>query len=354
MELETQWFRDLSEYPLIIAGPCAAESEKQILETATYLAETGRVAVFRAGIWKPRTRPGSFEGVGKKGLSWMIRAREETGLKMITEVASAEHVDLVLEAGIDMVWIGARTTANPFVVEELAVRLSRESIPVFVKNPLHPDPSLWIGALERINRAGVKKLAAIHRGFYPFEQSDLRNIPKWELPIDLMIKCPGLPVICDPSHIAGKADIVPGIAQKAMDLHMNGLMVEVHPDPATALSDAKQQLSYPVFDEFLEHLSVRAESTVDGEFQDLLTQYRDQIDSVDAQILELLAQRMEGVDKIGGYKRDHQVAILQLERWAEVLKTRGSMAEELGLHDGFIRKLLDLIHQESIRIQSNN
>ncbi|MEA1876697.1 MAG: bifunctional 3-deoxy-7-phosphoheptulonate synthase/chorismate mutase type II [Bacteroidota bacterium] len=354
MELETQWFNDLSEYPLIIAGPCAAESEKQILETAAFLAETGKVAVFRAGLWKPRTRPGSFEGVGEKGLPWLIRAREETGLKMITEVASAEHVDQVLEAGIDMVWIGARTTANPFIVQELATRLSRESIPVFVKNPLHPDPSLWIGALERINRTGVKKLVAIHRGFYPFEQSDLRNIPKWELPIDLMIKCPGLPVICDPSHIAGQAGIVPGIAQKAMDLHMNGLMVEVHPDPDKAMSDAKQQLSYLAFDKFLEQLSVREEFAVNGEFLDLLSRYRSQIDSVDAQVWELLAQRMSFVDKIGGYKSEHNVAILQLERWAEVLRSRSAMADQLGLDKTFIKKLLDLIHQESIRIQSKN
>ena len=352
LDINLDWFKELSEYPLIIAGPCSAESEKQMLKTAEYLIGTGRVTVFRAGLWKPRTRPGSFEGVGGIGLEWLKKVKQETGLKIMTELARADHLDQILEAGVDMIWIGARTTANPFAIEEIAGRLKQVDIPVFVKNPLHPDPSLWLGALERINKAGIKRLAAIHRGFYPFEKSDLRHIPKWEIPIDLMIQCPGLPVICDPSHIAGKKDLVPGIAQRAMDLHMDGLMVEVHPNPKEALSDAQQQLDFKRFDQFLERLVLRSDSFKPGEIQDLLTQYRNQIDSVDAQILELLAQRMEGVDKIGGYKRDHQVAILQLERWAEVLKTRGAMAEELGLQAGFVRKLLDLIHQESIRIQS--
>lgn len=354
LDIDLEWFKELSEYPLVIAGPCSAESETQMLETAEYLVETGRVNVFRAGLWKPRTRPGSFEGVGAKGLAWLKKVKQETGLRIITELARADHLDQILEAGVDMIWIGARTTANPFAIEEIAGRLKQVDIPVFVKNPLHPDPSLWLGALERINKAGIRRLAAIHRGFYPFEKSDLRHIPKWEIPIDLMIKCPGLPMICDPSHIAGKKDLVAGIAQRAMDLHMDGLMVEVHPNPKEAFSDAQQQLDFSSFDQFLMKLVLSADSFEPGKIQDLLTQYRNQIDSVDAQILELLAQRMEGVAKIGGYKREHQVAILQLERWAEILKTRGSMADELGLNPGFIRKLLDLIHQESIRIQSNN
>ena len=352
IDIDSEWFKELSEYPLVIAGPCSAESENQLVETAKYLAKNFKVNVFRAGLWKPRTRPGSFEGVGEIGLAWLKKVKQETGLKIITELARADHLDMILEAGVDMIWIGARTVANPFAIEEIASRLKEVDIPVFVKNTLHPDPSLWLGALERINKAGIRRLAAIHRGFYPFEKSDLRHIPKWEIPIDLMIKCPGLPMICDPSHIAGNRELIPAIAQRAMDLHMDGLMVEVHPDPVNALSDAKQQLDFKDFDHFMKNLEFRTDSFKAGEIINLLGQYRSQIDSVDAQILELLAQRMEVIDKIGGYKREHQVAILQLERWTEILRTRGSLAGELGLDDVFIQKLLDLIHQESIRIQS--
>lgn len=352
LDIDLNWFSEISDHPLIIAGPCSAESEQQVMETAEFLAETGKVSIYRAGLWKPRTRPGSFEGVGEKGLVWLKKVKEETGLKIITELPTADQLEPILDAGVDMIWIGARTTANPFAIEEIAGRLKEVDIPVFIKNPLHPDPSLWLGALERINKAGIRRLGAIHRGFYPFEKSDLRHIPKWEIPIDLMINCPGLPLICDPSHIAGKRELIPDIAQRAMDLHMDGLMVEVHPDPANAMSDAQQQLDFNDFEGFMENLEVRDNTFKSGEIINLLSQYRSQIDSVDAQILELLASRMGMVDKIGGYKREHQVAILQLERWAEVLKTRGDMGNELGLSKHFVRKLLDLIHQESIRIQS--
>ncbi|MBT3244971.1 MAG: bifunctional 3-deoxy-7-phosphoheptulonate synthase/chorismate mutase type II [Bacteroidetes bacterium] len=354
LDIDLDWFNELSEYPLLIAGPCSAESEEQMLRTAEYLVETKKVSVFRAGLWKPRTRPGSFEGVGAKGLPWLKKVKQETGIKIMTELARADHLDSILEAGVDMIWIGARTTTNPFAIEEIASRLKEVDIPVFVKNPLHPDMGLWLGALERINKAGVRKLAAIHRGFYPFEKSDLRHIPKWEIPIDLMIRCPGLPLVCDPSHIAGLKDIVPGIAQRAMDLHMDGLMIEVHPEPEVALSDAQQQLNFESYTTLLDNLVLRSNTFKQGEIQDLLTQYRNQIDSVDAQIFELLAQRMDLVDKIGGYKRDHKVAILQLERWTEVLRTRTAMAVQLGIGDKFIKKILDLIHQESIRIQSKH
>lgn len=353
LDIDLEWFRKLSDYPLMIAGPCAAESEKQIMETAHYLASTGKVNVFRAGLWKPRTRPGSFEGVGARGLPWLARVQKETGLMVMTELARADHLDEILNAGVDMIWIGARTTVNPFAVEEIAQKLTQVDIPVFVKNPLHPDPDLWIGAIERINKAGVRKLAAIHRGFYPFEKSDLRHIPKWEIPINLMIRCQGLPMICDPSHIAGKRKLVQGIAQRAMDLHMDGLMVEVHPSPDNALSDAPQQLDFELFGQLSTQLQLRSDSFKSEAILDLLSQYRNQIDSVDAQILELLSQRMDIVSQIGGYKKQQQVAILQLERWAQILQTRGEMAEDLQLNSEFISKLLDLIHQESIRIQTN-
>lgn len=353
LDIDTDWFKRLSDYPLIIAGPCAAESERQLMETAVFLKQTGKVTAFRAGLWKPRTRPGSFEGVGHKGLSWLRRVKDETGLLIMTELARADDLDQILDAGIDMIWIGARTTVNPFSVEEIAAKMSGVDIPVFVKNPLHPDTDLWMGAIERINKSGIRRLAAIHRGFYPFERSDLRHIPKWEIPINLKIRCPQLPILCDPSHIAGKQGLVSQIAQRAMDLHMQGLMIEVHPEPSLALSDQEQQLNFEGFTSLMSALILRSESFESDDILDLLTQYRHQIDSIDAQIFELLARRLATVEKIGGYKRDHQVAILQLERWMEILRTRTELGDKLGMNPQFIRKLLDLIHQESIRLQSN-
>jgi len=250
--VDNDWFEELSSEPFLIAGPCAAESEKQILDTGRFLAETGKVNVFRAGLWKPRTRPGTFEGARLEALPWLKKLKQETGLKLITEVARASHIDAVLEAGIDMIWIGARTTGNPFAVDEIADRLSGVDIPVFVKNPLHPDPELWIGSIERFKDVGIRKLAAIHRGFYPYEPTELRNLTNWDIPVELMRKFPNLPMICDPSHIAGKRELVPEIANKALSLGMNGLMIEVHPDPDSALSDARQQLDFELLKNFLD------------------------------------------------------------------------------------------------------
>lgn len=254
LDVDNDWFKELSSEIYLIAGPCAAESEKQILETGKFLAKTGRVKAFRAGLWKPRTRPGTFEGARLEALPWLKRLKRETGLKIITEVARASHVDAVLEAGIDMIWIGARTTGNPFAVDEIADRLSGVDIPVFIKNPLHPDPELWIGSIERFKEVGIRRLAAIHRGFYPYEPTELRNLTNWDIPVDIMKRFPNLPMICDPSHISGRRDLVPKIARKALSLGMNGLMTEVHPNPDSALSDANQQLNFDLFTKLLDSL----------------------------------------------------------------------------------------------------
>lgn len=340
------------DYPLLIAGPCSAESEQQVLETALALAANGRVKVFRAGIWKPRTRPGGFEGAGEKGLKWLKLVKEETGLAVATEVAMPQHVELALENGVDMVWVGARTSANPFLVDQLASALAGANIPVLVKNPVTPDLELWIGAIERLWRSGINRLAAIHRGFYPYERSRLRNIPKWEIAIDLKSRIPSLPVICDPSHIAGTASLVPEIAQRSIDLSMDGLMVEVHPNPSVALSDARQQLTPAAFNSMISGLTFHSVTSTNYEFTDFLEQVRNKIDSIDQQIIELLANRMRLVEQIGEYKRTNNVTIFQLRRWEKILESRIECGKKLGLDEEYIKSLLQLVHKESIKKQA--
>ncbi|HKR03507.1 MAG TPA: chorismate mutase, partial [Bacteroidia bacterium] len=308
------WFPS-AKLPLLISGPCGAETEKQVMETAMGIAALNKVHVFRAGIWKPRTRPDSFEGAGEEGLKWLKSAKEETGLKTTVEVAKAEHVELALKYDVDILWVGARTTVNPFYVQEIADALKGVDIPVMVKNPLHPDLQLWIGALERVNRAGIDKLIAIHRGFFSSSNSTYRNAPQWQIAIELMHLIPDLPVICDPSHIAGNRDLILQLAQQALDLKMCGLMIESHIDPDNALSDANQQLTPAALNELLETLVVRKEKSDNIEFQNTLELLRKKIDKIDHHLVETIASRMKIVNKIGEYKSDHNVTILQLERW---------------------------------------
>lgn len=337
--------------PLLIAGPCSAESEEQVISTARGIAASGKAQVFRAGIWKPRTRPGQFEGAGEQGLEWLVRARAETGLLTITEVATAEHVEACLKAGIDMLWIGARTTPNPFSVQAIADALQGVDIPVFVKNPINPDLQLWIGALERLNRAGIHRLAAVHRGFNWFERTPYRNSPMWEFPIRLKAAYPGLELICDPSHIAGHVDRIGTVAQQAMDLGFSGLMVEVHQDPAHARSDAEQQMTPEAYGELLQALIFRSAAPT-ADMRDRLGELRDLIDQLDEEIAQKLGARMDIAERIGDYKREHNVAILQPERWERIMERQLKLAAQLGLSNELINELMDAIHRESIRRQS--
>ncbi len=343
---------NIKSKPLIIAGPCSAESEEQVMEVAKALATSGKVSMYRAGVWKPRTRPGAFEGKATEGLSWLNKVKQETGLPVTVEVANPKHVEEALKFGIDVLWIGARTTVNPFYVQEIAEALKGIDIPVLVKNPIHPELQLWIGALERFNKIGINKLAAIHRGFYSYRKSEYRNLPQWEIPIALKVECPDLPVICDPSHISGKADMIEEVAQKAIDLNMDGLMIETHPNPSQALSDAKQQITPQKLIEILNNLKIRETHSENLEFENLLEQFRNEINEIDVELLRVLEQRMDIVEKIGSYKYKNNVAIFQLERWAEILKTRKATGYKLGLSDEFIQSIFQLIHSESIRIQT--
>lgn len=347
----SSWFKGLKE-PLLIAGPCSAESEAQVMHTAKEIAALGKVSVFRSGIWKPRTRPGNFEGVGEEGLKWLQKVKQETGLLTAVEVANADHVNLAIKHDIDILWIGARTTSNPFSIQELADLLKGYDKPILVKNPINPDVNLWVGALERFHKAGVNKLAAVHRGFYPFEATSLRNIPKWEVPIELKSLCHNLPIICDPSHIAGSREYIPEIAQKALDLNMDGLMIETHYNPSVALSDMNQQLTPKQLGELLDQLIFRRSTTKDEDFTSVLETLRNQIDSIDQQMLELLSQRMNIVEDIGKYKSQNKVTILQLRRWEKILQTRMKLGKKLGLTEDFIKKLLQLVHKESIQRQT--
>ncbi len=347
----SKWYKGLDE-PLIIAGPCSAESEDQVMTTAREIAAGGKAKVYRAGIWKPRTRPGNFEGVGEKGLKWLSNVKKETGLYTAIEVANPEHIDLAVKYGIDILWIGARTTSNPFSIQELADHLKGYDKPVLVKNPINPDVNLWVGALERFHKAGINKLAAIHRGFYPFEATTLRNIPKWEVPIELKSMCHDLPIICDPSHIAGDTEYIPEIAQKALDLNMAGLMIETHHNPLVALSDMNQQLTPRQLNDLLGKLIYRHSNNLDADFASILETLRNQIDSIDQQMLELLSQRMKVVEEIGKYKSKNEVTILQLRRWEKIISTRVKLGKKLGLTEDFVKKLLQLVHKESIQKQT--
>ncbi len=344
----------IKEDHMIISGPCSAESEEQVLNTCRLLADTGKVHMLRAGIWKPRTRPNSFEGMGEKALPWLIKAGKETGLPVTTEVANAQHVEICLKYGVDVLWIGARTTVSPFAVQEIADALKGVDIPVMVKNPINPDLELWVGALERINQSGIRKLAAIHRGYSSSELTSFRNAPMWDMAVHLKTMIPDLEIICDPSHIAGARDLVPLVAQKALDLHINGLMIESHHQPDAALSDAAQQLKPSAVGKMLSSLVYRKPSSSNSEFVDQLENLRGKIDEVDEKLLENLSIRMKIAEQIGQYKRENQVTILQVNRWSELVADRVAKGRALGLSENMLSTLLDLIHKESIERQNGS
>jgi chorismate mutase len=337
--------------PVIISGPCSAESESQMVNTAKQIAALGKVHMLRAGIWKPRTRPGFYEGAGEEGLKWLVQAKKETGLPITTEVATAAHVEACLKAGVDVLWVGARSTVNPFSVQDIADAVRGVDIPVMVKNPVNPDLELWIGALERLNRAGITRMAAIHRGFSSFEKGPFRNAPMWDMPIELKTRFPELDILCDPSHICGHRDLIPFVAQKALDLDMAGLMIESHIEPAAALSDAKQQVTPSALGRILDGLVARSPMAGSKEFKDTLTILREQIDTLDDEIIHKLAARMKISEQIGTYKKENNVTILQVGRWEEILHTRIAQAQAMGLGEEFVSDLLKLIHNESIQIQ---
>lgn len=335
---------------LIISGPCSAESEEQMVNTATQLAATGKVHMLRAGIWKPRTRPGQFEGAGQEGLEWLIKAKEATGLPVCTEVATAAHVEACLKAGVDVLWIGARTTVNPFSVQEIADAVQGVDIPVLVKNPINPDLELWIGALERLHKAGITKMAAIHRGFSSHQKGPLRNEPMWEIAMRLKAQYPDLPLICDPSHIAGQRDLIQFISQKALDLNMDGLIIESHICPDVALSDAKQQITPAVLNSMLGGLIVRGAAPMAG--ANSLQQMREQIDQLDDEILQKLAARFKVCEKIGQYKQENELDVMQSSRWEKVRENRLAIAAAMGLSKEFTDSMLNLVHQESVQVQN--
>ena len=334
------------ERPIVIAGPCSAETEEQVINTARSLADRG-TKIFRAGIWKPRTKPGGFEGIGVDGLPWLKQVKEETGMLVATEVATAKHVYECLKAGIDILWIGARTTANPFAVQEIADALKGVDIPVLIKNPVNPDLELWIGALERINGAGLKRLAAIHRGFSSYDKKIYRNLPQWHIPIELRRRIPELPIFCDPSHIGGKRELIAPLCQQAMDLGFDGLIIESHCNPDQAWSDASQQVTPDVLNYILDLLVIREgkQST------ESLNELRHQIDECDNQIIEVLAKRMRVCREIGTFKKEHDMTILQTVRYNEILDKRGAQGALCGMGSEFIKKVLEAIHEESVRQQ---
>ena len=345
LELNTIGFRE----PFVIAGPCSAESAEQLLAIAQRLSAIPHVQMFRAGIWKPRTRPNQFEGVGLSGLPWLRQVRKETGLKIITEVANTKHLEAALSIDIDAIWLGARTTVSPFTVAEIAQALRGVNIPIFVKNPINPDISLWIGALERLQSVGCEKLIAIHRGFSTFRKTPFRYDPSWEIVIELKRLYPTLPVLCDPSHIAGNISLIQMVCQHAFDLEYNGLMVEVHNQPEEAWSDSQQQITPGLLHEILQRLVFRnADPDIIAQL-DLLG-WRTMVDSIDTQLLELLQQRSDCIRQVARYKRDKRITVLQLRRWQEVLASRLRQAEQLNIDIDFARTLMQLIHEYSLEI----
>lgn len=334
--------------PLVIAGPCSAETEQQVLDTATQLAANG-IKIFRAGIWKPRTKPGGFEGVGAPGLEWLKKVKQETGMYTATEVATREHVNLTLEAGIDILWIGARTSANPFAMQEIADTLAeaKADVPVLVKNPVNPDLELWIGALQRIYNAGIRRIGAIHRGFSTYGKHLYRNMPQWHIPIELRLRYPNLPIICDPSHIGGKRELVAPLAQQALDMGFNGLIVESHVTPDCAWSDAAQQITPEILNFILHTLVIRdAHQSTEN-----LSLLRQQIDQIDNELLEVLGKRMRISREIGQYKKEHRMPVLQAERYNEVIRSRVRLGEEMSMSPEFLKTVLLAIHEESVRQQ---
>lgn len=332
--------------PLVIAGPCSAETEEQVIETARMLAREG-LHIYRAGLWKPRTKPGGFEGVGEKGITWMQRVKRETGMYTATEVATRQHVETALKGGIDLLWIGARTAANPFAMQEIADALRGVDIPVLVKNPVSPDLELWIGAIERIHNAGIRRLGAIHRGFTSIDKSIYRNHPMWAIPIELHRRLPELPIFCDPSHIGGKRELIAPLSQQAMDIGFDGLIVEAHCSPDCAWSDKAQQVTPDALAYILRNLVIR-EQTVTTEN---LNELRAQIDKLDDQLLDLLVRRMRVSRDIGQYKKEHDMPILQAQRYEELLARRAAQAVELGMDREFMRTVMQAIHEESVRQQ---
>ena len=347
MELESILLSGVDpKRPLIIAGPCSAETEEQVMETARQLHANG-VQIYRAGIWKPRTKPGGFEGIGAEGLPWLQRVKKELGMYISTEVATAAHVRAALAADVDILWIGARTTANPFAVQEIADALEGTDIPVLIKNPVNPDLDLWIGAIERVYNAGVRKIGAIHRGFSSYDKKIYRNLPQWHIPIELHRQMPELPIICDPSHIGGKRELVAPLCQQAMDLNFDGLIVETHMNPEKAWSDAPQQVTPAVLDFILNALVIRDTTQT----TENLTALRRQIDDLDNDLLELLAKRMRVSREIGMYKKEHNMPILQEHRYDEILQKRIAQAKDMGMKEEFMKSVLVAIHEESVRHQ---
>lgn len=338
------------DFPLVIAGPCSAETEEQVLGTARQLRSIPEVKVFRAGIWKPRTRPGAFEGVGTIGLKWLQKVKEETGLMTTVEVANPQHVKEALDHGIDILWIGARTVVNPFSVQEIGDALKGLDVPVMVKNPLNPDLKTWLGALERMNQMGIRKLIAVHRGFSFFNRTPYRNAPMWEIPIEIKCLYPELPVIADPSHICGETSLLLPTSQKALDLEMSGLMIETHVDPSKALTDKQQQITPAELKNLLGSLVIRRESG-SIEFANKLDKLRSEIDKIDEELIDTLYRRMLVVDEIGKYKKENRITILQLKRWNQVIRDRVENGVKLGLSRDFIMKLLEVLHEESIQRQ---
>ncbi len=338
------------DHPLVIAGPCSAETEEQVLKIAHQLKDSD-ANVLRAGIWKPRTRPGNFEGVGALGLKWLQKAKQETGMLTTTEVASPHHVDLALEHDIDILWIGARTTVSPFIIQDIADALKGTDKVVLVKNPVNPDLSLWLGAVERFYSCDIKNLGVIHRGFSAYEKTKYRNNPEWQIAIELQNKFPDLPLILDPSHIAGRRDIIFDLCQTALDLNYDGLMVETHYDPDNAWSDAKQQITPATLIQIMRDLKIRKEISESEDFQNKLSNLRAKIDVADNQLIELLAKRMKVSDEIGQVKKAQNVSVLQTKRWNEILGKMVLEGEQHGLSEEFILRLFKAVHQESINHQ---
>ena len=345
------WLDDFDlDHPLVIAGPCSAETESQVLGIAHELKNSD-VSIFRAGIWKPRTRPGNFEGVGSIGLKWLQKVKKETGLLVTTEVANANHVKIALDHDIDVLWIGARSTVSPFIVQEIADALKNTDKIVLLKNPVNPDLSLWYGGIERLYTANIKKLGVIHRGFSTYSKTKFRNNPEWQIPIELQNKFPDLPLICDPSHICGRRDIIKQTSQKALDLNFDGLMIETHNDPDNAWSDAAQQITPKTLINLMKDLVIRKESLEERSFINELENLRIKIDSADSQILDILGNRMKVSEEIGKIKKKQNVAILQSARWNDILEKMISDGKEKGLSEDFILKIFKAIHQESINHQ---
>ena len=350
-ELIKTWLPSINE-PLIISGPCGAESIEQLLKTAQQLKEINKVSLFRAGVWKPRTRPNSFEGKGEEALQWLTEVKKQFGFKITVEVANAQHTEMALKYGVDVLWIGARTTANPFSVQEIADALKGIDVPVMIKNPIHADLQLWIGAIERIYNSGISKIAAIHRGFHYYGKTKYRNKPFWQIPIELRTLFPDLPIICDSSHISGNKELIPSVSQKALDLGMNGLMIETHYNPDLALSDASQQYTPSQLNQLISKLVLRNQLSEDELITNKLSDFRKIIDEIDDELLNVLKKRMQIIEKIAIHKKEQNITIFQLGRWQEILRTRVQWADKIGVSRQHIEKICILLHEESIRLQN--